>query len=63
MFETTDACFSLCACRIGLSTKSASSADAAAIPEASMKTACQLPVAAVITLLNGTSKAAVPFAV
>ncbi|MNF14042.1 hypothetical protein D3C80_2161010 [compost metagenome] len=28
-----------------------------------MKTACQLPVAAVITLENGTSSAAVPLAV
>jgi hypothetical protein len=57
------ACLIEWALRIGLSTNSASSADAAAMPDANMNTACQLPVAAVMTLLNGTSKAAVPFAV
>jgi hypothetical protein len=33
------------------------------MPDASMNTACQSPVAAVITLENGTSSAAVPLAV
>src|SRR5438552_14055586 len=49
--------------RIGFSTNHASSAAAAFITLATMKTACQLAVIAVNTLDSGTRSDAVPFAV
>lgn len=53
----------MCADRIGFRTYHAISAAIALSTLPTMNTACQLPVAAVSTLDNGTRREAVPFAV